>query len=118
MDWAFLDKLEPRTIFSGESFSIRYGGHPRFVQYVEGTRKLTLVWDWEDLTSQSGRRLFLLRRFGRVIKVPAVPTWDGDRNIPLTIAEANVVFERLCRVLGRKSRPCRMAIDDNQYERK
>jgi hypothetical protein len=99
----------------GDGFVINSYGHPDYLRYVEGNRRLTLAYDIVDETAQRGRRFFIFRTFGTHVKVPAELTWDDGT--ALEGREAATVLDRICRTFEQyKKRPCRTVVDNALYE--
>jgi hypothetical protein len=74
----------------GDGFVIYRYGHPDYLRYLEGNRRLTSAFDIVDETQQRGMRFFIFRTYGVHVKVPTELTWDDGT--ALDAREATTVF--------------------------
>jgi hypothetical protein len=113
LDWTSLDNAAC-YVMKGDGFVVNDYGHPDYLRYIEGRRRLTLSYKFVDETTQRGRRYFLFRNVIIDVQVPTTLLWDeGD---PLTPSEATTVLDRICTTMTQyKKRPCRIVIDDQVY---
>jgi len=114
IDWSSLDHLGC-YVMGGDGFVINNYGHPSFIRYIAGHRRLTLSYHYVDETAERGRRFLLFRTYAIHVQVPTELAWDDGT--PLTQSEAASVLDGICRTFEKyKKRPCRVVVNDRLYE--